>query len=241
MRKLENQITTSAWVTGPDSWNLPHKWYMNVKNGSAELDESVSHSGSHSIKLTGTSYVGQHVILIKPWSCYTTMASYTISVFYRTSYGYNGIPKISVTFLDSYATPIKDFDGEFRKYITGKTGDRSWTGLSGTITLREYTSRLEVQIHTEGTAGVLWCDDVNVNDNDQSADNKIQNYSFEDVFIQMSDQEFFSKLNLDYNGLSEVKSAVNRDDYVVARNEYLKYFRSRTDIKMVGGRNSNRP
>ncbi|WP_127586298.1 alginate lyase family protein [Paenibacillus koleovorans] len=46
----------------------------------------------------------------------------------------------------------------------------------------------------------------------------------------MTDANFFAKINLDYPGLSAVKSAVNASNYTLAKSELLTYFKNRTNV-----------
>ncbi len=43
----------------------------------------------------------------------------------------------------------------------------------------------------------------------------------------MTDQEFFNQINLDYQGLEKVRTAVLKSDFYSARNAYLKFLRNR--------------
>lgn len=46
----------------------------------------------------------------------------------------------------------------------------------------------------------------------------------------MTDADFFSRINLDYPGLSAVKAAVNASNYTLAKTELLNYYKNRTNV-----------
>jgi len=214
-------------VAEPDYWNVPDKWYMDAQSGVVELDTSEKHSGERSVKLTGTGLVGQSLVLDRPWVELTAPTEYTISVWYKTAGGYNGTPRISVQYLNKWGTPFINENGEYISYFYGETGDHDWQLWSVTVVMPAGSAKPQVQFETEGTKGAIWFDDVSITAKG-STKNVVLNPGFETLYAQMSDAEFFAKMNLDLPGMEGVKAAVQAGDYNRARAEYLNYYRTRT-------------
>lgn len=240
---LFGSVVSASWVASPETWTLqPDKWFLNHDGGTSAADTGEKHgTGSYSIKMTGRASAGTQIVLNNPWTPLSTTTDYTIKVWHKTSGSYSGTPAIKITFLTRYGMPNPDISNASMT-IPGTGGNHDWSEISsGTISVPMYTSIILLTLVSETTSGNVWFDEVNVYKNSASGLNLAPNPSFETMHSYMSDASFFGKLNLDYSGLEQVKTAVNNVDYGAAKTELLDYYKNRTSILQLGDRNGTRP
>ncbi len=176
------QTTVANWVDGTasgSSTNSLYRWYAALRQGSAtwtiQYDNTVSHSGSNSIKIAVTASTSGEVCVRQINNSGTSWAQnpFLIPLYPSTSYTFSAWMKTdtvgntgtnNATFSCQLLTSSYSFSASKTGTI-GVTGTTNWTQHSTTFTTSATQVYADILLELRDNTGTVWFDDVSLTAN----------------------------------------------------------------------------